>query len=279
MYPLYVVSAFSANWRFGNPAAVCLLDRWLPDDELLAIAAQNNLSETAFLLWQGELSDPSKALELRWFTPTSEVDLCGHATLATAHVLYRHVGVRAEARLRFATRSGCLEAMLVNNQVAIALPADQPVPVPAPHEIDWCAVLKTEHVPSKVLKGADYLVIFNDESAIHSVRPNMSALCELDLRGVIVSARCSNRADRDFVSRFFAPKVGVNEDPVTGSAHCQLIPYWSHALSKRTLVGWQASPRGGQVVGEWVGTQVILRGEATTYSQGQIIAPVGGDLL
>ncbi len=273
MYPLYVVSAFSADWRSGNPAAICLLDEWLPNGELQAIAAQNNLSETAFLLWQGHLSELPDDLELRWFTPVAEVDLCGHATLATAHVLYRHLGVDPEATLRFRTRSGPLKAWLIRDQVAVVLPAD--VAVPTHNTVDWCDVLNTQTMPLAVFEGVDYVVIFADESTVHEIRPNMSAVGQLDRRGVIVSAQLLDSKDIDFVSRFFAPKLGVDEDPVTGSAHCQLIPYWSEVLGKRTLTGWQASPRGGKVVGEWVGSEVILRGDAVTYSQGQIIGPIG----
>lgn len=254
--------AFSDDWRGGNPAAVCPLAGWLPDHELQAIAEANNLSETAFVL-----VEPGGGVQthypLRWFTPLTEVDLCGHATLATAHVLYRHLGVSTDRPVSFLTRSGRLSAMCVPSGLTIELPASDPKPLDG--HPDWVSALGKAR-PQGVWVAEDYLVLYETEHEVRGLSPDYAALAMLDRRGVIVTARADEMSEYDFVSRFFVPKLGVNEDPVTGSAHCQLLPFWSRAMQRRQLTGWQASNRGGRVMGECLETSVRLTGRASTFS-------------
>jgi PhzF family phenazine biosynthesis protein len=274
----FVVSAFSTDWRGGNPAAVCVLNDGLGDDVLQAIAAQNNLSETAFIQ-RAELDHASKhelCLSLRWFTPTAEVDLCGHATLATAHVLYHHLGVSGDAVLNFATRSGhlqaCLQAHLDTAEIGLDFPGCESTRV-ALEPGAWSALGPIE--PGEVWAGEDYLLVYENPETVQALTPAIDKLQRLERRGVIVTASTEGGED-DFVSRFFAPKVGVDEDPVTGSAHCQLLPFWSKRLGKTSLSGWQASTRGGRVRGEVVGDRVMLKGQAVTFSVGEVVAPLPG---
>ncbi len=274
----WIVSAFSHDWRGGNPAAVCLLDDWPEDATLQAVAAQNNLSETAFVCRRdlgepGELSAAGTAVKLRWFTPSAEVNLCGHATLATAHVLYRHWGVTGDTEVTFMTHSGPLRAHLSEAHIAIDLPACMPKLAPASRTLEL-ALGPAE--PVEVWAGDDYLVVYRDAQTVKALSPKMDMLKTLDRRGVIVTAP-TNKKDTDaddFVSRFFAPKVGVDEDPVTGSAHCQLLPYWCKRLGKRVVSGWQASTRGGRIQGEVADDRVILKGQAVTFSKGQLMATI-----
>lgn len=274
----FVVSAFSTDWRGGNPAAVCVLNDGVGDDVLQAIAAQNNLSETAFIQ-RAELDHASKhelCLSLRWFTPTAEVDLCGHATLATAHVLYHHLGVASDAVLNFATRSGRLQARLQahldTSEIGLDFPACESTRV-ALEPGAWSALGPIE--PDEVWAGDDYLVVHENPETVQALTPAIDKLQRLDRRGVIVTAPTEGGED-DFVSRFFAPKVGVEEDPVTGSAHCQLLPFWSKRLGKTSLSGWQASTRGGRVRGEVADDRVLLKGQAVTFSVGEVVAPLTG---
>ena len=269
----FTVSAFSDDWRGGNPAAVCVLDEWLDDDTLQAIAAQNNLSETAFI-HRGDLgaaSELAHSLRLRWFTPSHEVDLCGHATLATAHILYQHCGVASDAVLSFKTRSGTLKSTLEDANIVLDFPACWPKPVNSISRV-WSALGPIE--PLGVWAGNDYLVVYDSAQTVRGLSPEFAKLKELDRRGVIATALSDDARD-DFVSRFFAPKLAVDEDPVTGSAHCQLFPFWSERLSKTRLSGWQASSRGGRVEGEVLADRVVLKGQATTFSTGQLVAPLG----
>lgn len=273
MHRQFVVSAFTKDWRAGNPAAVCLLDHWISEADLQSIAAQNNLSETAFMLWPEHADECPDLVDLRWFTPTTEVDLCGHATLASAHVLYTHCGVRGDQRLCFETRSGQLNAWQVadstdEDRLVIELPATEPIPVS--RSFNWLDALGLEVMPSAVLAGEDYLLVFESEKQVVNAKPNMRLLSELDRRGVIITALASVERDEDFVSRFFVPKLGVDEDPVTGSAHTQLIPYWSTVLGHRRLLGWQASERGGRVYGQWSAPKVVMEGEAVTFCSGHL---------
>jgi len=252
----FQVDAFATRLFEGNPAAVCPLPNWLPDEILQGIAAENNLSETAFFVPTGE------DFELRWFTPTVEVALCGHATLATAHVLYEHLG-HASGAIRFETRSGQLVTRRKGDRLEMVCPARAPQPCAAPPTLT--GGLSAE--PLEVLEADDYIAVFDSEAVIRALIPDMAKLSTLDRRGVSVTAPGS---DVDFVSRFFAPGVGVPEDPVTGSAHCELAPYWAARLGKNRMHARQVSRRGGEVFCELRGNQVVLEGSAVTFLEGEI---------
>jgi PhzF family phenazine biosynthesis protein len=229
----YQVDAFATRAFEGNPAAVCPLESWLEDGLLQAIAEENNLSETAFFV-------PSeKGFELRWFTPIKEVDLCGHATLAAAHVIFETLGY-AKQVITFETRSGDLFVERKGKRLEMDFPASPPTPCELPGIL---AEGLGKH-PIEILAADDYLAVFDDEATIRAITPNQALLSQLDLRGVIVTAPGS---DVDFVSRFFAPKFGIPEDPVTGSAHCALAPYWARKLGKSLLSAKQLSRRGGDL--------------------------------
>jgi len=253
----YQVDAFATRAFEGNPAAVCPLENWLDDGLLQAIAEENNLSETAFFV-------PSEqGYDLRWFTPLKEVDLCGHATLAAAHVLFDILGYAGQA-IRFETRSGALIVTRTGTQLEMDFPACPPAP---------CALSETLAQglgmrPLEVLAGDDYLAVFENEATIRAITPDQALLARLDLRGVIVTAPGT---DVDFVSRFFAPKFGIPEDPVTGSAHCTLAPFWSDRLGKRILTARQVSRRGGHITCEMKADRVALSGSAVTFMEAEIV--------
>ena len=223
----YQVDAFTTRAFEGNPAAVCPLENWLDDGLLQAIANENNLSETAFFV-------PSeKSFQLRWFTPVNEVELCGHATLATAHVIFETLGY-AEPVITFETHSGELFVEKKGNCLQMDFPARPPIFCQAPETL----VPGLGARPTEVLAADDYLAVFDSEETVRAIAPDHALLNQLDLRGVIVTAPDTHV---DFVSRFFAPKFGVPEDPVTGSAHCELAPYWASKLGKNTLSARQIS--------------------------------------
>lgn len=267
----FIVNAFTDCWTGGNPAAVCVLNEWPQSDVLQGIAAQNNLSETAFFL-RPQLSDRLETpIHLRWFTPTHEVDLCGHATLASAHVLFDHLLWPEDEPIVFDTRSDLLSATKAEQWITIDLPASEPRPVVSATTLDDMSdALGVEVI--ELFEAEDYLAVVSSVDILQSLTPNFSQLALLDRRGVIVTAQADEDASDDFYSCFFVPKLGVNEDPVTGSAHCQLIPYWTRVLDKDTLSGWQSSARGGRVLGEWMGSHVRLKGQAITFSEGKIVA-------
>lgn len=252
----YQVDAFTARAFAGNPAAVCPLEHWLDDELLQAIAAENNLSETAFFVASGQ------RYALRWFTPTTEVDLCGHATLAAAHVLFDHLGYPGR-RILFDTNSGELAVERRARMLQMDFPARpaerQEMP---PALMDGLGI-----APAELWAGDDYLAVFDDEAAIRALTPEPQALATLDRRGVIVTAPGDSA---DFVSRFFAPKAGITEDPVTGSAHCALTPFWAHRLGKHRLTAWQVSRRGGEIECELSDERVLLAGHAVTFMEGRI---------
>lgn len=254
--PLYQVDAFTSKVFGGNPAAVCPLESWLPDDVMQSIAAENNLSETAFFVPEGD------GYRLRWFTPTVEVDLCGHATLATAHVLFRHLRYRG-ATIRFVTQSGFLEVSKAGKLLSMNFPARPPLPV----EVPKLLLRGLRATPLAVFKSRDYMAVFPHEEDIRNMQPDFAALIELHSLGVIVTAPGK---DVDFVSRFFAPEAGIPEDPVTGSAHSTLIPYWSQRLGKKSLHALQVSRRGGELWCEDRGERVSIAGQAVTYAVGAI---------
>ncbi len=252
----YQVDAFARQVFEGNPAAVCPLDAWLDDKILQAIAEENNLSETAFFV------PTEKGFRLRWFTPVAEVDLCGHATLASAHVIFEALNYPGQT-IEFETRSGTLIVERKNNLLAMNFPSVPPKPCPPPIAL----IEGLGHHPVEVLAADDYIAVFDSESVVRSISPNMAKLSELDLRGVCVTAP---GAMTDFVSRFFAPKFGVPEDPVTGSAHCELAPFWATKLGKISLTAQQVSKRGGDVLCELNDNRVILLGSAVTFMTAEI---------
>ncbi|GAB3331522.1 PhzF family phenazine biosynthesis protein [Marilutibacter aestuarii] len=255
---LYQVDAFTDRVFGGNPAAVCPLDAWLPDATLQAIAAENNLSETAFFVPAGD------GFALRWFTPAVEVDLCGHATLATAWVIV-HCQDDAPALLRFSTRSGELTVARDGDALVMDFPARPPAPCNPPPTL--LAALGLAGVPVQVLEADDYIVVVDDAALVASLAPDIRALAGLPNRGVAVTAP---GGDVDFVSRWFGPNVGVDEDPVTGSAHTALAPYWSARLGKSRLNARQGGRRQGSLECEFAGQRVRLRGQAVVYLQGRI---------
>lgn len=255
--PIYQVDAFTDRLFGGNPAAVCPLEQWLPDELLQQIAAENNLAETAFFVPTGE------SFHLRWFTPTTEVDLCGHATLASAYVI-AHILKPRVRRIAFTSKSGPLVAALDNNLIRLDFPADSPRPVDAPPDLEQALGWKPREVLSSRIK---YLLVLATEPEVRQLNPDMNALAKLDASGIIVTAPGK---DCDFVSRFFAPRLGVPEDPVTGSAHCVLVPYWAERLGKTKLHARQVSARGGELFCEARGERVWMAGRAVKYLEGMI---------
>lgn len=256
---LYQVDAFARRVFAGNPAAVVPLERWLPDATLQAIAAENNLSETAYFVGAGG------DYRIRWFTPAAEVDLCGHATLASAHVIFRHLepGLR---EVRFASSSGALRVLRDGDRLQLDLPARAPEPCPAPPGLAEAL----GRAPREVLASRDLMAVFESEPEVRGLRPDFAALARIDRFAVVVTAP---GADCDFVSRFFAPAQGVPEDPVTGSAHCTLVPYWARRLGRSRLVARQVSPRGGELLCELAGDRVLIAGHAADYLEGTISVP------
>jgi predicted PhzF superfamily epimerase YddE/YHI9 len=255
--PLYQVDAFASHIFRGNPAAICPLDHWLPDETLQAIAAENNLSETAFYVPNGT------GYDLRWFTPAVEVDLCGHATLAAAYVILDIRRETEDSRVVFHSKSGELTVDRSDSLYALDFPA-RPA---AECLVDPVLVDALGASPAHILRARDYLCVYADEKQVRSLAPDMSKLAALDCFAVIVTAP---GRDCDFVSRFFAPAKGVPEDPVTGSAHCTLIPYWSKRLGKSTLHARQISPRGGELWCEDRGARVKIAGNAVKFLHGHI---------
>lgn len=255
---IFQVDAFSSVPFGGNPAAVCPLQAWLPEAVLQRIAAENNLSETAFFVRRGEV------FELRWFTPTVEVDLCGHATLAAAWVLFERLN-EATDLLRFSTRSGELRVRREGTQLAMDFPAKQPEAVDMPP-----GLLSALGLPGAqaLYRTDDYLLVVEDEAQVASLAPDFVALAAFDVRGIAVTAP-SQRFD--FVSRWFGPRVGVNEDPVTGSAHTSLAPYWARRLGKNRLSAEQGGARKGQLQCEVQDNgRVIISGHGALFLRGTI---------
>lgn len=264
--PIWQVDAFADRPFTGNPAAVCILERYPSDAWMQHVAAEMNLSETAFLV----PTDEANGFHLRWFTPAGEVDLCGHATLAAAQTLIEPQKVDADRPIRFQTRSGELTCTRTESGITLDFPA-----TPAIDDVDpklaesLLGALGVRE--GKVLRSQfDLLAIVKDANVVASLHPNFNALEALDFRGVMVSA-ASGKSGIDFVSRFFAPQCGINEDPVTGSAHCCLAPYWAERIGKNLLVGYQASSRGGTVHCEVAGDRVRLTGTAVTVMEGQLL--------
>lgn len=255
--PYFVVDAFTDRPFGGNPAGVCPLESWLPESMLQNIAFENHLSETAFFV-----ADRDR-YRLRWFSPTAEVDLCGHATLASAHVLFEGLGHKKPS-VQFETKSGALTVSRERDGfLGMDFPALPPKPVEPPPAL--LAALGT--APEAVLAGVDYVAVYKDAQAVSRLAPDVEGLRRLDRRGVIVTAP---GLDADYVLRFFAPKIGVNEDPATGSAQCVLAPYWSARLKKPTLAVRQLSFRGGDMRCEIKGDRVLISGRSVLFSRGEI---------
>jgi PhzF family phenazine biosynthesis protein len=253
---IYQVDAFSSQVFAGNPAAICPLEEWLPDDQMQAIACENNLSETAFFVREDD------GYRLRWFTPVVEVDLCGHATLASAFIILNQLTPSANS-VRFQTKSGTL----VVNREGDLLSMDFPSRPPAESEVHPNLVGALGAKPETVLAARDYLVVYASEDELRKLEPDMQSLAQIDKFAVIVTAPGK---DVDFVSRFFAPAKGVPEDPVTGSAHCTLIPYWSKRLGKKKLHAYQVSKRGGELWCEDRGERVTMSGKGALFLEGTI---------
>ncbi|AMO93262.1 phenazine biosynthesis, PhzF family protein [Collimonas fungivorans] len=253
---LFQVDAFSVTTLGGNPAAVCPLDEWLPDEKLQAIAAENNVAETAYFVRTGD------SYHLRWFTPEVEVDLCGHATLAASWVLFNELSVEAEA-LHFNTRGGELRVSRRGSSLAMDFPATVPRRCEPPPELLAALGIKT----AEVLEARDYIVVVKSEAEVASISPNFASLKDVTTFGVSVTAKGK---DFDFISRWFGPRIGVNEDITTGAAHTWLAPYWAERLGKQVLTAEQGGKRKGQLTCEVLGDRVLLIGAASTYLKGII---------
>jgi predicted PhzF superfamily epimerase YddE/YHI9 len=254
--PYFQVNAFTRDTFGGNPAGVCPLEKWIPDSLLQKIAAENGFAETAYFVREQD------HYQLRWFSPVAEVDLCGHATLASAYILWNELGAR-ETRLDFDTRSGRLAAERRDGRVELDFPSRPPLPCPVPD--DLLRGLKVS--PREVLRARDYFAVYDSPAEVAALDPDLTRLARLDCLGIIVTAP----GDRsDFVSRFFCPSIGVPEDPVTGSAHCTLTPYWSGRLGKAELFARQISRRGGELHCRMAGDRVIIAGHAMVYCRGEL---------
>lgn len=253
---LFQIDAFTSRLFGGNPAAVCPLEAWLEDGTLQAIAAENNLAETAFFVGGGG------RYELRWFTPTVEVDLCGHATLASALVVFRHLEPSLEA-VAFRSKSGELRVTRSGDVLTLDFPSLPPSRCEVPEPL----ARALGRTPLELWSARDYMAVYGSEQEVRALAPDIDGLAAVDRFGVIVTAPGDAR---DFVSRFFAPRQGVPEDPVTGSAHCTLVPYWAHRLGKSRLHALQVSRRGGELFCEDRGDRVAIGGRAVQFLEGTI---------
>ncbi len=257
---IYQIDAFADALFQGNPAAVCVLDSWPEDDLMQKIAMENNLAETAFLVKNGN------QYHIRWFTPELEVDLCGHATLASAYVLFHYYQYTSDIINFYSHRSGALSVRReADEYLTLNFPSDDLTEVnDVPHLLE-----AIQSDPSKILKGkTDYMLIYDSQQDIEKMCPNFFLLDKVPARGIIVTAPGK---DVDFVSRFFAPQCGISEDPVTGSAHTSLTPYWAERLGKKDLVAKQLSSRGGTIRCTYLGDRVLISGKAVPYLSGEII--------
>jgi PhzF family phenazine biosynthesis protein len=254
MIPYFEVHSFTDKIFGGNPAGICLLETWIDDELMQRIAAENNLSETAFIVPEED------HYGLRWFTPTVEVDLCGHATLATAYVLFEHLGYEGDV-ITFQTKSGELAVWKDGDFMVLDFPARPATSVDIP---DHLAKGLRRDIDS-VLKARDFLVVLENEEEVRNLHPDFSELEQIDCEGIIVTAPGD---EVDFVSRFFAPRMGIAEDPVTGAAHCTLTPYWTERLGKQELRASQISSRGGDLWCKQKDDRVMIAGRAALYAKG-----------
>jgi PhzF family phenazine biosynthesis protein len=262
--PLWQIDAFCSEPFSGNPAAVCILDKPREDSWLQAVAAEMNLSETAFL--QKRSNDDANTYDLRWFTPVAEVDLCGHATLASAHTLWENHDFDSQTALRFHTKSGWLTATRQSQSIQLDFPADFVQPTIAPQGLAESLNAELRSVSEGKF---DYLIELDSADTVCALEPDFQGLRALKKRGFIVTAT-SDSAEFDVVSRYFAPAVGIDEDPVTGSAHCTLGPFWSERLGKNELMAYQASKRGGKLKVSVENERVYLTGQAVTIFKGAL---------
>lgn len=257
---IYQVDAFTSELFGGNPAAVVPLDAWLADEMMQQIAMENNLAETAFIV-----NEPD-GYRIRWFTPAVEVDLCGHATLAAAYVFFNELS-HAGNSISFHSRSGVLTVTRNGNELMLDFPKDEMKEIPLSADIISAFAEK----PVTAFKGkTDYMIVFGSEAEIAAMVPDLPKINAFPGRGIIVTAKGN---DVDFVSRFFAPQSGINEDPVTGSAHTTLTPYWSAQLGKKTLKALQISPRRGELTCTMQGERVLIAGQGRLYLKGEIFIP------
>jgi len=256
---IFQVDTFTDKVFGGNQAAICPLDHWLPDNIMQKIAQENCVAETAFFI------PKNNDYEIRWFTPEIEMDLCGHATLAAAHIIVRHL-VPQISTVNFHSKSGVLTVTVEDDLLTLDLPSRKPTPTDVP-KIILDAIQVT---PIEVLKSRDYMLVFENEEIIKGITPDQGILNQINLDpgGVIVTARGN---DVDFVSRFFTPQASIFEDPVTGSAHCSLIPYWSQKLGKKSMSALQLSSRVGELQCKDLGERVLVSGRAITYLEGIIV--------
>jgi predicted PhzF superfamily epimerase YddE/YHI9 len=253
--PMFQVDAFTDRLFSGNPAAVCPLEAWLPDATLQAIAAENNLAETAYFVRRADGD-----YDLRWFTPTTEVNLCGHATVASAFVLFHHLGHPSRA-VTFHSQSGVLGVTEADGLYSMRFPRWDPSPCAPPPGL----VEALGRRPVEVLKRRDYVAVYETEADVRALKPDFAALSRIDAMGTVVTAPGESC---DFISRYFAPAAGVPEDPATGSSHCELIPYWSSRLGKKSMRALQVSARGGEFHVEDLGDAVRIAGRAVLYLEG-----------
>ena len=249
----YILDAFTDRVFGGNPAAVCPLTEWLDDTTMQRIAAENNLAETAFFVPEGE------GYHIRWFTPTCEVELCGHATLASSRIIFDHIAPDKQ-ELTFRAIAGTLRVVRDRDLLALDFPSRPPQKIEPHPEI--ISALGAE--PSEMWKARDHMAVFRDADAVRQLKPDMNLLAEIDMYALIVTAPGT---DCDFVSRFFAPGRGIDEDPVTGSAHCSLIPFWAERLNKSKLHARQVSARGGELFCELKGDRVSIAGNTVLYAE------------
>jgi len=260
--PIYQVDAFTGQLFGGNPAAVCPLETWLDAQTMQDIAAENNLAETAFYVKKGA------EFEIRWFTPKIEVDLCGHATLASGHVIFNYSDFKGEV-VTFHSQSGELKVSKTDDMLTLDFPATKPEPLD--HEIPAALVEALGMEPGSVYKSRDLLVLFNKEEDILAIKPKFGMILDVLSKegclGMIVTAPGERS---DFVSRFFAPPAGIDEDPVTGSAHTTLTPFWAVRLDKPRLHAFQLSQRRGELFCQLSGDRVFISGKAVTYLKGEI---------
>lgn len=261
--PLYQVDAFTDQLFRGNPAAVVLLENWLEDTELQAIARENNLSETAFVRREGD------AYRIRWFTPTVEVALCGHATLAAAHTLFQHGGVQTDA-VRFASQSGELTVARDGDLFVLDFPSDPPHQLALEDTQNAALAEALGAPPTEMWEGRYHLAVYPNADAVTALTPDFAALARIPHYAIVATAPGE---ESDFVSRFFGPRVGVPEDPVTGSAHCMLVPFWAERLGNPLLHARQLSDRGGELFCEQVENRVRIAGRAVEYLAGEIQIP------
>jgi len=259
--PIYQADAFTDKLFGGNPAAICPLEEWLSDETMQNIAKENNLAETAFFIKN------DSGYKLRWFTPEYEIDLCGHATLASAHILFTELGYTG-TEIHFETvKAGELSVKRDGDKYSMDFPSRPPILIEPP--VGLIEALG-EKQPVEVLRSRDYFVVYETEDDIKEISPDFFALSKMDTVGIIVTARGKKA---DFISRFFAPGAGIPEDPVTGSAHCNLIPYWAEKLGKTELHAFQLSARKGELWCKLQGDRVLIAGKAVTYLKGEISLP------